>query len=70
MTEMNKPIELNRLLTLHKVKMDEEVKWAYYGYGFLSNTGSNRRQNLPSPVAHAKCFAITDDGTYLVDGAL
>ena len=70
MTELNKPIELNRLLTLHKVKMNDEVKWAWYAYGFLDRTGTNRRENIPSPVAHGKCFAIADDGTYLVDGAL
>lgn len=48
---------------------NDVVKWAYYGYGFLSCTGENKVSDIPSPVAISKCFDIRD-GVYCVDGAL
>ena len=62
-------IKLINLLEREGKTNNDVIKWAYYGYGFLSCTGENKVSEIPGPVKISKCFDVRD-GVYCVDGAL
>ena len=60
---------LSTLLNSEGRDPNETIKWAYFGYGFLSAEGECAIKDLPIDVSLAKCFKV-ENGVYCVDGAL
>lgn len=48
---------------------NDNIRWAYFGYGIYSCEGENKVKDIPFDVLNSKCFKV-ENGYYCVDGAL
>lgn len=68
-TTYARPRILRNLLKSHGLTPEDEISWAYYGYGILERSGSCKIKDIPARIRSSKCFKLSD-GVYCVDGAL
>lgn len=64
-----KKIKLQAKLRQDGKQADDVIKWAYYGYGFLSCSGTCKVKDLP-PQVKFSVFTEMQSDVYCVDGAL